>query len=79
MVIRQIRQSFPPPMFPSIWYSLYEAHAKSVQDYNFEQQHGLKSGLLDDHPSHAFAQLLSDNPPEKFVNTPFGCTPKGSI
>ena len=20
MVIRQIRQSFPPPMFPSIWY-----------------------------------------------------------
>ena len=45
--------------------SLYEAHAKSVQDYNFEQQHGLKSGLLDDHPSCAFAQLSPDNPPEE--------------
>ena len=59
--------------------SLYEARAKSVQDYNFEQQHDLKSGLMDDHPSCAFAQLLPDNPPEEFVSTPFGCTPKGSI
>ena len=59
--------------------SLYEARTKSVQDYNFEQQHGLKSGLLDDHSSCAFAQLLPDNPPEEFVSTPFGCTPKDSI
>ena len=35
--------------------------------------------MLDDHPSCAFAQLLPDNPPEEFVSTPFGCTPKGSI
>ena len=34
---------------------------------------------MDDHPSSAFAQLLPDNPPEEFVSTPFGCTPKGSI
>ena len=59
--------------------SLCEARVNSVQDYNFEQLHGLKSGLLDDHSSCAFAQLLLDNPPEEFVSTPFGCTPKGSI
>lgn len=59
--------------------SLFEACAKSVQDYNFEEQHGLKSGLVDDHSLYAFAQLLPDNPPEEFVSTPFGCTPKGSI
>ena len=35
--------------------------------------------MLDDHPSCAFAQLLPDNPPEEFVSTPFGYTPKGSI
>ena len=27
----------------------------------------------------AFAQLLPDKPPEEFINTPFGSTPKGNV
>jgi len=59
--------------------NLYKARAKSVQGYNFEEQHGLKSGLLDSYPNCAFTQLLPDNPPKEFVDTPFGSTPKGSV
>ena len=51
---------------------------KLVQDCNFEQQ-GLKSGLLEDHPSCAFARMLPDNPPDDFISTPFGYIPKGSV
>ena len=43
--------------------SLYKAHAKCVQEYNFEQQQCLKEGLLNDHPACAFTKLLSTNPP----------------
>ena len=56
-----------------------EAHAKSVQDYNFGEQNGFRSGLLDNYPTCAFAHLLPDNPPQEFVNTPFGNKPKGSV
>jgi len=55
--------------------SLYEACAKSVR----LEQNGFKSGLLDNYPTCAFAHLLPDNPPQEFVNAPFGNTPKGSV
>jgi len=34
---------------------------------------------LDNYPSCAFAHSLPDNPPQEFINTPFGNTPIGSM
>jgi len=59
--------------------SLYEARAKSMQEYSYEQQQSLKQGLKEDHSSCAYARILPDIPPKDFVSTPFGSVPKGSI
>jgi len=59
--------------------SLYEARAKSLQGYSYEQQQSLQHGLKEDHPSCAYAQILPDLPPEELVSTLFGRVPKGSI
>jgi len=59
--------------------SLYEARAKSMQEYSYEQQQSLKLGLKEDHSSCAYAHILPDIPPKDFVSTPFGSVPKGSI
>ena len=59
--------------------SLYEARTKCVQEYSFEQQQCLKEGLLQDHLTCAFAQILACDPPEEYMNTPFGSVPKGSL
>ena len=39
----------------------------------------MKEGLLQDHPTCAFAQILACDPPEEYMNTPFGSVPKGSL
>jgi len=50
-----------------------------VQEYNFEQQQCLKEGLLEVHPTCAFASILTTNPPTQYLATPFGSVPKGCI
>ena len=59
--------------------NLYEACAKCLNEYNFEQQQCLKKGLLNNHPSWAFASLLPTNPPTQYLTTPFGNVPKGCV
>ena len=59
--------------------SLYEARAKCMQVYSFEQQQCLKEGLLEVHPICAFAKMLSHDPFEEYVDTPFGSVPKSSV
>ena len=58
--------------------SLYEARAKCVQEYNFQQQY-LKAGLLKDHPTCAVASILATDPPTQYLATPFGNILKGSV
>jgi len=54
--------------------SLYEAHAKCVQEYNFEQQQCLK-----DLPACTFASMLATDPPTQYLATQFGNVPKGCV
>ena len=58
---------------------LYKARAKCMQVYSFEQQQCLKEGFLEDHPTCAFAKMLSHDPLEEYVDTPFGSVPKSSV
>ena len=50
-----------------------------MQVYDFEQQQCLKEGLLEDHPTCAVAKMLSHDPLEECVDTPFGSVPKSSV
>ena len=49
------------------------------EEYNFEQRQCLKEGLLEVHPTCAFASILTTNPPTQYLATPFGSVPKGCI
>ena len=59
--------------------SLYEARAKSVQEYNFEQHQCLKEGFLEVHPACAFAKIQTTDPPTQYLATPFGNVPMGCV
>ena len=55
--------------------SLYEARAKCVPEYKFEQQQYLKEGLLEVHSACAFAKIHTTDPPTQYLATPFGNVP----
>ena len=50
--------------------SLFETHAKYLQELNSEQQLCLEEGLLNDHSTCAFASILPTNSPTQYLITP---------
>ena len=75
---RRASQSQRNPKRDPIICTLFEARAQAMQEYNDQEQHGLRIGLSQYQPQCAFSHTLRETP-EEFVTTQFGRVPKGSV
>ena len=75
---RRASQSQSNPKRDPIICTLFEVRSQAMQEYNDQEQHGLRIGLSQYQPQCAFSHTLRETP-EEFVTTQFGRVPKGSV